>query len=277
MKKEEIENLFLEGVSPKISKKIQLLRINKNFLRDVNILREKWTGLIDEYNLGFKKITEKLSKIWRKYKVKGSPLSHPLTKKEKDKFSFLARQTYEVLKNKDFNKDATSLAKKHTLYPTNLWRHPLILFIVTKKFFPVSYWLKIGLENHFPTKEIIAPLEDLNFAIEIRNNKETNEPELFIQIFENTILRDLKKNWKLITKCQKKLKKLKGIKKRDYILKNLKIAKKLNELDKKEKSDWIKQEKIYGEIKGLDFGKEEKKRKNRIKQIRHRYKKRIGS
>jgi len=108
-----------------------------------------------------------------------------------------------------------------------------------------------------------------------------------MQIFENTCLRDLEKNWQVVLEQQKKLKELKNIKKRFYPFKNLPIAKKLIETDKKKQA--IYYEPVSGKpIKITDIDKaleiypdiplskrEELKAGNRLKQIRHQYKKKM--
>jgi hypothetical protein len=126
----------------------------------------------------------------------------------------------------------------------------------------------------------------MNFDIEVKKNKETKEQELFIQIFESTSWRDLKKHWKVINDLQERLKKQKGIQKRYYPKKNIKIEKQLAKLDKLKYEKyyeptldkWINQ-KITDQKKALKIYEnslfdleEEQKAKNKIKQIRHRHK-----
>ena len=153
------------------------------------------------------------------------------------------------------------------------------LYIATGHFYSPHSWFGVGLANHTAIKDLEDVLNlprDLNFGIKIENNKVTKEPELFVQIFENTSLRDLENNWHIVAKQQKKLKEQKGIGKKFYPLKNLDKAKRIKELREQGKSDWEIQEEIYGEAGDLDFGKVENKRKGLVKQIRNFYKKIIG-
>jgi len=279
----QIEQWFRQNISPKIKQKMELLELNKDFLKDISGLKKKHKKLVQEYKNYLKKIYRILDK---KENLKLSDF----TQKEKKTITSLAKKAYKPLENKELNKDTIGLSKKYKLYPANLWRHSLILYIATGHFTPLSYWLKTGLDK-FMTKEekknIFKLPPNLNFAVKIELNKETKEPELFMQIFENTCLRDLEKNWQVVLEQQKKLKELKNIKKRFYPFKNLPIAKKLIETDKKKQA--IYYEPVSGKpIKITDIDKaleiypdiplskrEELKAGNRLKQIRHQYKKKM--
>ncbi len=275
MKQEEIENLLLETSNPKIRQKIELLRINKEFQKRAKSLRKKWINLVKDFNYCLGKI-KNLPSIKKSIKlVDGEFKIPPPSKEEKAVAKSLEEKIKKVFLNSDFEKDIINLAKKSKLYPLEYWRYAVMLYILDKHFFSPAYFLKIGLEKRFPKKEISNIPKDLNFAIKIEKNKKTKEPELFVQIFENTILRDLKKNWKLITECQKKLKEIKKIEKRYYPDRNLEIEKKLVKLDSKKRSDWEMQEEIYGPVEDLDFGKIENKRKDNLRKIRQRLKKKI--
>lgn len=274
MKDEEIENLLLKTNNSKIREKIEFLRINEKFQKKARVLRKKWTPLIKEYNYYLKKIRNlifrKLIKsILRKLKIL-SP-----SQKEKDVAKPFGGKIEKIVLNTKFQKDIINLTKESKLYPLEYWKGTIMLYILTKHFFSPTYFMKLGLAKNIPKKEIANIPKDLNFAIKIEKNKKTKEAELFVQIFENTILRDLKKNWKLIAERQEELRKRKGVEKRFYPHKNLEIEKKLVKLDSKKMSDWEKQEEIYGVAKGLDFGKIENKRKNRLKKIRQRLKKKM--
>ncbi|MDD5146055.1 MAG: hypothetical protein PHF44_04410 [Candidatus Pacebacteria bacterium] len=297
----EIEQWFRRDISPKIKQKMELLELNKGFLKNISNLKKKHKKLVREYNLYLKKIWFKLDKIWantgiwNKIKTgnfKLADCANLITPKDKKIFNSLEIKAYKPFEDKEFNKDAIGLCKKYKLYPANLWRHSLILYIATGHFTPLSYWLKTGLDK-FMTKEekknILKLPPKLNFAVKIETNKETKEPELFVQIFENTSLRDLDKNWQIVFEQQKKLKELKNIKKRFYPFKNLSIMEKLIKIDKKKKE--IYYEPVSGKsikIKMTDINKalkiypnipfnrkEELKAGNRLKQIRHQYKKKI--
>lgn len=287
----ETEQLIREETNPKIKQRMEVLEYDDNFLKDTADLQEKYAELLDEYDLRLDKIWQKLDEIignagiWNKVKTGNfqaadfSDFTHLCTPKDLEEFGFLSQKAYEPLKNDEFNKDLIELCKKYSLFPIDYWRKPLQLFVATDNFFPPTNWFSIGLANHTPVKEmddIFKVPPDLNFAIKIENNKNTNEPELFVQIFENTSARDLTDNWHIVAKQQKKLKGQKGVEKKFYPLKNLDKAKKIKELREQGKSDWEIQEEIYGEAGDLDFGKIENKRKGLIKQIRNFYKKIIG-
>jgi len=283
----EIEGLFRKNISPKIKQKMELLELNPEFLKDVSNLQRKYKKTAQEYNIYLKKIWLKYDKImanagiWNKIKTgsfKPTNCANLITPKDKKIFKSLATKAYKPLRSKEFNKDILNLCKKHKLYPNNLWRYPLQLFIATRHFVPPTNWFTTGLAKYFTKEEkrnILRLPSDLNFSIKIEANKETKEPELFVQIFENTSLRDLEKNWQTVFEQQKKLKEIKDTKKRFYPLFNLGKAKKIQELRKKGKSDWEIQEEIFGENSNLNFGKIENKRKDAIKRIRSFYKKKM--
>jgi hypothetical protein len=149
---------------------------------------------------------------------------------------------------------------------------PLLYFVATEKF----YFLNLGYQIKRNENKYLDLLNGANFTMFVKEEKTTKELELFIQIFENTSLDDIKKYWKSILKYQKILKENKKIGKRYYPLKKLGEAKEIFDLDKRKgMSDWEKQEEIYGEVGDLNFGAIECKRKNKLKQIRHQYKKRL--
>jgi len=272
---EEIENSLFERSNRKIRKKMEDLRTDEKFQKKVIDLREKWAPLIKEFNYYLEKLknsqsTEKLiESIAKKLKNPSS------SQEEKDVVDPFIKKMEEIISNSDFEKDIINLTKENKLYPLEHWWSVIRTYVLTNNFYPPDSSFKVGLMEYFSKEEIFNIPNNLNFAIKIEKNKRTKEPELFIQIFENTTLRDLKKNWQLIMKCQKELRGEKGTEKRDYPHKNLEIEKKLIELDSKKMSDWEKQQEIYGEAKGLDFGKIENKRKNRLKKIRQRSKEKM--
>ena len=289
----EIEQWFKQDTSPKIKQKMELLELDSKFLKDISDLKKKHKKLVQEYRNYLKKICLKLDRILdnvdiRTKNFKFSDCFKTITPEEKKTITSLAIKAYKPLEDKELNKDAVDLCKKYKLYPANLWRHPLMLYIAIGSFTPLSYWLKTGLDK-FMTKEekknIFKIAPNLNFAIKIEKNKETKEPELFVQIFENTSLRDLEKNWQVVFEQQKKLKELKNIKKRFYPLKNLPIIEKLIKIDKMKKEIYYepvsgKPIKITDIYKALEIypdtpfnKKEELKAGNRLRQIRHQYKK----
>lgn len=286
MEKDDLDKkaneILRENISPKIKQKMELLELNPSFLKDISNLQNKYKKIAQEYNIYLKKIWLKYDKImanagiWEK--IKNGDFKYTLSPTPKDlkRFNSLGKKAYKPLTDKNFNKDIMNLCKKYKIYPIDYWRNTLQVFIAIGNFAPPSFWFKTGIENYMTKdekKNIFKLPPKLNFGIKIEDNKETNEPELFVQIFENTSLRDLEKNWQIIFEQQKKLKEIKGIKKHYYPLKNLEKAIKIKELKEQRKSDWEIQEEVFGENINLNFGKIENKRKNIVKQIRHQYKK----
>ena len=275
----EIQEWLRGKSNPKIIQELEVLEMNEDFLKDISILRKKWANIIKDYLFYLKKFTEKGLKILAdagaldKLRAGSSePPIDPCTSKDKKELKSLQLKAYKPLENEIFIKDLIDLCKKYKVFPVSIWYRSIQLYVVYGQFLPTDKWFGVGLSNYASNEEILTMPKDLNFAIKIEENKETSEPELFIQIFENTSLGDIEKNWNFIVKQKDKLKKVKDIKKNYYPLKNLERNKKIRELDKQGKSDWEIQEEIFGEITDVDFGKIENKRKNLIKQTRHKYK-----
>ena len=274
--KKGMEKWLSECENPKTKQKIQLLRNDENFLHDINALKKKQKDSIKEASESIKKLENIFDKaLERAFLKKEYPAK--MTKVEKKKLPNLVKVFQsDFFTGKKFNKDIVSLCRKYKLYPIDFWYYSLVFYILTDDFMQPNLWAGRRLENKISFEEFLKLPKNMNFDFEIRLNKQTKEQELFIKIFESTSLHDLKKNWKIINALQKWLKKEKGIGKRYYPRKNVKKEKQSIELDKTNLSDWEKQEKIYGEIKSSDFGPEEKKRKTRLKVMRHRYKKRFA-
>ncbi|MGD0576486.1 MAG: hypothetical protein ABSA74_00210 [Candidatus Staskawiczbacteria bacterium] len=284
----EAEQKLRENISPKILQKIEILESTPSFLKDASVLKEKYPALVAEYN-------DNLQKIWQRYdemlanagiwdKIKSgeitpknpADISTLLTPKDLEEIGFLMIKAYKPFEDKNFSKDEIDLCKKYDCFPIDYWKQVIQIFVATGHFFSPTPFFAVGLASHTALKDmddILKLPKDLNFGIKIEDNKETKEPELFVQIFENTSLRDLENNWHIVAKQQKKLKEKKGVDKKFYPLKNLDKAKRIEELRKQGKSDWEIQEEIYGEVGDVDFGKIENKRKGWIKQIRNFYKK----
>lgn len=286
----ELEKMYLKKSNRKIAQKIKLLKINQQFNQDINCLQKKWTKLIKKNNnlsnelvISYKKLSQK---YWKKYNLKPTAphiftkILHKINKKEchdfLKKFGAILRNNsnrqLKIVSNKYFDEDCTILCKKYKLFPITNW------FIVIHNYILNNYFLSplFHYDPIFNEKKIDKLGLDANFNIEILTDPLSNEEQVHIIPFENTTIADIKKYWKKVTEINKILYHKKGIDKRYYPLKNLNIANQLFNLDKIEKSDWIKQEKIYGEITDENFAKKEKLRKNRLKQIRYSYKKRIS-
>lgn len=287
----EAEQKLRENISPKIRQKIEVLEARPDFLDDIAKLREKHKDPIKVLNTNLQKNWQKFDEmlanagIWNKIK-KGeftpknpTDISTLLTPKDLEEYGAIGFEAYKPLEDKNFCKDTIELCQKYECLPISYWKQTMQIYIATGHLHSPHSWFGVGMANHTAIKDaedIFKLPRDLNFGLKIETNKETKEPELFVQIFENTSLRDLENNWHIIAKQQKKLKEQKGVEKKFYPLKNLDKAKRIKELREQGKSDWEIQEEIYGDIGDVDFGKIENKRKGLIKQIRNFYKKIIG-
>ena len=282
--KKGMEKWLLESENPKTKQKIELLKNNQKFLSDIDILKDKWNDLLKKHIILINNVEKTFSAIMeRAYSKKEVP-----PKISKDELKNLSSWgkifNGELFTNTKFSKDIFNLCEKYKLYPIDTWQYSLLFFILMNDFEQPNIWAGLNLLPILSPKELLQLPKNMNFDIEIRDNEKTKEQELFIHIFESTSWRDLKEHWKIINDLQKQLKKEKGIGKRYYPRKNLKIEKKLTELDKlKDKKyyeptldKWVN-EKITDQKKALEIYDdnlmEEGKAKNRIKQIRHRYKK----
>lgn len=289
MTEKDIREFLLREAHPKISQKIKLLELKKDFNEDVKSLRVKWRNLLKPYLSSEKIYLGELSRLFKKYKRDDPSIFNLITKKEKKNFENLEHsyfQQCEVLKNDNFNKDLIELSKNHKLYPTSLWRYCLMSYVTSGIFIPfITMTAAISGEPYLSHEQAPEIPHDMNFMIKIEEDAETSEPELWIQIFEDTSVEDIRKYWKIVKKYQDGLKelKLKGIK-RYYPLENLPNAQKLSELDQRESlSDWEKADELFGQEKEIwqgannkELGRKETKIKNKVKQIRYQYKKRVN-
>jgi len=279
---------LLELTNPKTKQKLRLLIAKRKFCKDIKNLCGKWKQEIKKHSSLEKQIRKRVTKIT---KILNKLVKNPKDKKnlkELMEIGLLISQQKRIEQKQRLNQDLIRLIKKYRLYPNALWRSVLLDFVFHKRvegtyslahFNPACLKLSKGLMDH------IYP--DINFGVKLIENEETREPELYIQIYEDTALREVKKHWKLIKKCQESLKRLKGIKKRYYPLKNLSIAEELAGLDKNKEKEYYEptldkfiKEKITDLSKALSIyddipcdTKEEQKAEKRIRQIRRRYKK----
>ncbi len=292
------EDFLLGTLSPKIRQKVKLLEINSDFIKDVNFLRKKWKNLIAEYNLLEKKWINEVDRLGKKYHIpvrkdisEMMKLSEISTEKEEHHLLYFKKEQRDILLNKEIDKDIKELASKFKLFPVSIWSIPLIFFVITKEFLFGSNLLMPYPDEGEPTR---INIKDLNFSIEIRRNPDTEENELLVQIFNDTSIGDIKKHWNLINEYKEKLKKDKGIfNKRYYPLKNLENYKKLEELDKddtrvsreEENDNDMTSEKAYKltdiekaeEVYGEGVLRNKTKIENKLKQMRHQYKKKLKS
>jgi len=283
MKQKELnkrtEDHFLQDVNTKISQKVKLLRLNNDFIKEAKILRKKWHDITKEWG----NFLKKLVMLYNLDSVEIIPnqklILPPISPRETTLIINLFKSVDiggKIL-DKDFQQDIIDLAKKYKLYPAEQWKEFVMVYILTELFIPATYFFKLGLENYIPKLELLKVPPTLNFFPIIKENETTKEPELLVKIFDNTSRKDLMDNWSVVAGAQKKLRELKGFKKRYYPRKieNIEIEQKIKELKKQGKSDWEIQELIYGEKGGLDFGPEENRAKAKIRQIRHREKKKM--
>ncbi len=295
LNREQAEQLFRQYSNPKIRQRIDVLQIDDAFQKDVVALREKWADKIKIFNDHLKPFTDEMDKMFEgittldqegleKLKTRATALStQSLTKEDIKEFEDYSYELYEPLQDVGFNKDVVELCEKYNLLPTSLWKHCVQLYITTGDFAPPTPWFGTGLESHASNKEMMGLPPDLNFGIFIEENRETLESELFIQVFENTSLADIKEHWDVINTYQKKLRDEKGITKRDYTLKNLDNYKKLKALDKNDTDSqydpvtntWDAQKMTDAEkAKRIYGGKITKKVKDVLKQMRYQFDKR---
>ena len=288
MTDKKMQGWLSEAKDPKIEQTIRLLKINKKFLKDIDVLRKKWSSFIIEHRAPIDKFAIELVKMaLRGFLNKKEKPFNPNEEEKKNLSDFGKLAEQNLFTNAKLNQDVLNLCKQHKLYPISLWRDKIIIFIVTNDFSFSNKLAGKGLAEYSSSEEISQIPEDMNFSPKIEKNKDTKEQELFIQIYETTSLQDIKKYWHTVKHYQDKLKKAKKIGKRYYPKKSLETAEKLFPLDKTTKSEkyyeptldkWIN-EKITDQKKALAiYGnnlsnkKEEQKAKNTIKQIRHRYK-----
>ena len=269
MTPEETQKWLSGFDNPNTEQQIKLLTLNAEFMGDTTNLKTKWSNFIKKHNNLINELFKQVMKLQNKF------LTDKILPSETElaELKSLGKSQEELFNNIKFNQDLFSLCRKYKLYPIKFWQYSLTFFLVINDFSPPNYWPGLGLKDYSSAKEMIKLPRDLNFDLLINVNKETKEPELFIHIFERTIIEDIKSHWKVIMAYQAKLKQVKKPGKRPYPQKALNQYEALVQLDKTNLSDWEKQERIYGEIPGTDFGPKEIKRRNNIENLRYRHKK----
>jgi hypothetical protein len=270
------------GGNKKTKKKWDDLVYNENFIKDVKSIRKKFPSLVKEnkkttsnyrksginFVSGSTKIEDLYNMNPKKAKEKFIPLS--------ENFANFAKEITSSLANKEFNEEVVSLCMKYKVYPIDYWQYSVAVYILVNEFFSPDIFYSLQIFDFLPeeaVKDTMIRPDDINFALKIIKNKKTKENELYVQIFETTTSKDIKKNWKTIVKYQKKLREEKDIKKRFYPSSNLKAIDKIKKLRKDGLSDWEIQEEIYGSIENIEELHKEKKRKNKLHQLIHRSKK----
>jgi len=183
--------------------------------------------------------------------------------KDSDFFDLSKKQDKPLFNGKIWE-DALTISKNFKLYPSDEWSSVITFLIFdndkAKSFLDKCYFTDPMLLSGIKNCSIVKRLHDL-----------TGESELMIKIYPDTSLDDIKISWKAISKEQALLRG-EHKKKRWYPLRNIEIAKKIQQLKKDSISDWEVQEKLFGEITDINFGKEERRRCARIRQTRKRYK-----
>lgn len=257
MKKHNFYSAILETrKDKKFIQRLEELEINTDFQKEIDALRKKWCQQIER---SFQ-ITEEMGDVIREEGFKGP---ENLTEVQEKRLRSLQKESTNFLLNKDLINDSVEVAKKFHLYPADNWSTTISFIIFGKP--EDSYLHRAFFSNNYFSKNF------KNCDVIFQKNLLTNEKELFIKIFPDTSLEDIKITWKEIVKTQKRLRENIGWK-RFYPKTSIPTAKKLKELDTKDIDDWQKQEIIYGESRGADWGKKEVKRKANLRQIRKRYK-----
>jgi hypothetical protein len=298
------EELFRQNSHKTTKQTLESLESNKYFQKDISDLRIKWSDLIQKFNLHYDEMTKimnratfdkiKLPKIEKEKDVLPvmadleNKMKH-LSSKEQKKLAMPTEKALLVLANRDFTNDIIEVCKKYKLSPIEIWLPQIRTYITTGHLLPPDFLLTAGLSDYFSKDDIIHAPQDLNFIPRIEKNPATGEKKLVVDFLDNTTIKqDLKKHSGLIAKIQKLLRREKGVK-RFYPVKTMPEIEKLAELDKQKTetyyeplsgkqittktTDVYKALKIYEDI---PFGKKEEiKAGNKIKQIRHRNKKRF--
>jgi hypothetical protein len=258
-----LNKLIAESLHKKTRQKVELLLANPNFQRDVSSLRKKFKSSIED-------VLSKQNSLFAKL------LRNP-------KRSEIHRMVHDWMNayvsigsNHDFNREILIIANRYRLQPRERWESLLhmytILGIVSAPQSVRNRPLTFTIGRGFATSEslITQDLMRKNFDITLQNG---DEKRIFIELFQDTTLEDIKQGWEVIDRTRRKL----LGKKRYYPLNSLALGMKVIEADKSnpEQSDWEKQEEIFGTASGSDWGEQEKKRRKFVKQTRYKYKKRF--
>jgi hypothetical protein len=223
---------------------------------------------------------DKTSRIEQRVQI---PFLNPGLNKEiellREKFSFLIKKRHElevvmgngeakeeisaafqewasIGTNKVVNRSISVLLKKYNLTPRDIWEEGLLSLILDGQF-------QIG--NYF--------LGD-NFLVFI-DIGENYKPQVYIQIFENTSSHDIRNGWASIAKIRDAAI---GTK-RFYPFKSLSLAQEILKSDEEQPgiSDYDRQELLFGAKTSGNWGAIEAKERKKIKNVRHRAKKKSGA
>lgn len=238
---------------------------NQQFKKDILMLRKKWGNeLKREKELLNKMISalekEGFYKNWNSKSIKKVELSKIILEKVEKKFPL------KRLDQRLYGPDIVKLCQKYNL-PFDLWGQNMF--------------------DCFDTGSLLPPVGNLNFGIHTDINSvefAMREPALFIQIYPNTTINDIKRGWRRIKWEQNELGQ-KQSPKRYYPFKYLPDAIKILKTKKDKCLDFdyaLRKDVLVREtdssIASEIFGEEivdeigEGKAINRVKQLRHRYK-----
>ncbi|MDP3948615.1 MAG: hypothetical protein Q8Q17_01550, partial [bacterium] len=247
----------------KLHQKIRLLLANPTFQKDVNDIKKRFSTAIEQVSNARQK------------------LDLAITNSEEKRLKILAdswlKKHLEVVRTPALHKKINGILTKYALSPKESWMGALSNFLLYGgSMIPLS---GINQTITFPTPKeesdfeshMVNSLVGQNFGMVIE--KERKETMLFVRIYDDTSLEDIKKGWKLIDEARRKV----LSKKRFYPLKNLELAEKINKVDIKNPgmTDWEKQQEIFGEVSAQNWGEIETQRRRKVKQTRSRYKKRF--
>ncbi|MSU73933.1 hypothetical protein EXS56_02205 [Candidatus Kaiserbacteria bacterium] len=258
----DIETLLSQWLDKKYRLKLERLALKSDFVSEMKSLQRKHLHLIKKHRK-YQELTGVAALACFKegyYDEQGNYISGVFDEQclKRKKVPQYNKKTAELLLDKKLRDESIGLAKKFKLYPAEEWSN----IIVSIFFCPpeCNYLTAAMYDDPFFMKKT------KNCVVVARVNPSTNEEELLLKIFPDTSIDDVKKSWPVVAEQQKQLRTRLG-QKRFYPHKNLKIAEKIKKLKEQGVSEWEIQEQVYGESMGLDFGKEEVKKKARIRKI----------
>jgi hypothetical protein len=280
----------------KINQKIALLLCNPNFLKDIEKTRKSRKNLIDRIkkledasNDCNKKIYDLMIEKGMKPPFNIAEQSSPEIRANFKLLIQYAEKQSDLESDPYLKEDVKKILQQYDLSPETAWEFSVMNFILHGKFSDpllahfdfrlLPFNKKEKFQEEMKSLSNLMISRDMmgnNFCVFLEKDNQTNEPVVLIRLFNNTSKKDIVSGWKYIASIRDSALK-KG--KRFYPLKNLDLANRINRLDKDGnlKSDWEKQEEIFGEVASANFGEVESQRRKKIKQTRSRYKKRFGT
>ena len=271
-----LEKCSKETINPRILQDWNILRLNQNFIKDIEQLKKKWKDPLEKDRISGKKIHSFFKNNCKRNKIDKPNIYDFMKtivgKKESSDFHRVFKKSIKFYFNKKLDNDLLKIAKKYKLYPLAFWIN------ILRPFFFSNYFLNpflIGKE--FIRKgEVIFQSSGDRLETKIINDKKTGEKRLSLVLFDDCSLVDIKSHWNYISYKLKEIRKEKIKGKKRYYPRNLDTAKTLVDLDRRKGlSDYEKADELWGESKGVSktTGRRETKRKNKVKNIRYRTKK----